>query len=222
MSFDEVSLFAYDASRKIICEIHFCTSLYEKAGVFYCKIRICSEILWIRQFYLLKDYQKTHQMPPNCTKISKFSRGSISPPPPKQGFAPVVLGFAPLAFAHLVLGNGELKTLTWLHEKKKICKIHVCMSLRKKKTGVFSYNIKICSEILCIRKFYLVSKIPKQMDQMPPNCTKISKFSRVGSMPPDPLARLCICRAHLRTFRAQKWFTDMDFISTPRLSSLIL
>ena len=57
----------------------------EKAGVISCNIRICSEILWIRRFYLLtKNTKKTHQVPPNSIKISKFSRGNQAPESPSK------------------------------------------------------------------------------------------------------------------------------------------
>ena len=46
------------------------------------------KILWIRQFYLLtKNRRKTHQMPPNSTKILKFSRRSIPPHPAAPALA---------------------------------------------------------------------------------------------------------------------------------------
>ena len=57
----------------------------EKAGIISCNIRLCSEILCIRRFYLLnKNTKKTRQMRPNRSKISKFSRGSMPPENPSK------------------------------------------------------------------------------------------------------------------------------------------
>ena len=67
-------------------------SLHEsmkKAGVFSCNIRMCSELLWIRQFYLLslslskkKRRTRCHQTVP---RFQNFPRGAYpwTPPPPQ-------------------------------------------------------------------------------------------------------------------------------------------
>ena len=52
-----VNLTPYQGITKIIFKIHVCTSL-RKSCFFCCSIRLCSDIPWIRQFYLLTKLPK--------------------------------------------------------------------------------------------------------------------------------------------------------------------
>ena len=109
-------------------------------------------------------------------------------------------------------GSGELKMVnltpyqgfqdSFLHEPVKKLVFYYC-------------NIRLCSAILWIRQFYLLAKNTKKTLQMPPNSTKISKFSPGEHAPGPSLAKLCAYRARLRTFHAQTMSRQYGFRCYP-------
>ena len=79
-----------------------------------------------------------------------------------------------------------------------ISKIQLYMGLWKK------LGLSLVISEYALRRFCLLTKIPKKTHQMTPNSTKISKFFP-GKHAPGPLARFRVYRVCLRTFHAQKF-----------------
>ena len=123
-------------------------------------------------------------MPPNCTKISKIFPGEHTPGPHEKGVSPVALTIAPSAFAHLVLGNGEHNTLTWLYSKKKNLQ-ESCFHEFKKKQWVLSLVIlKYALKYSALDSSIYSQKIPTNA----PDVTKLYQDLNMlpGEHAPEP------------------------------------
>ena len=86
--------------KKMFSKIQFCMRLWKKLELSLVNIRICSEILWIRRFYLLTKIPNRRIRCHQTVARFKFSRGNMPDPPP-----PCKASHLPRSPSHLPCSN---------------------------------------------------------------------------------------------------------------------
>ena len=176
----------------------------EKAVFFSFSIKICSEILWIRQFYLLiknakrgiKCYQKAPRfktfspkgMPPDhlARLGARFTKKTRNKPDvTKLRFGFKLLPHPPPSPRIHYQGFAGACTILRIFIPQtcepnytswlRASNLQASFSSESEKAGGFSFNIRICFKILSFRQFNMLIKTTKTTHQKLSNNTKISK-----------------------------------------------